>query len=137
MSDSPVINIQDEIQKTLESIQYGDTEKKISSTKHLGDLLRKPENRPVVMESGGLKILLPLLFEDVEFALSCQLVRAISNLIFDSPDNIKEIVQHEKIYERISSFIKQEKSLELKRNTIAAVANFAHESGISYLLIFR
>lgn len=136
MSEIPTQNSKDEIEQTLKVMKEGNTEQQIKATKQLGDLLRQAENRPIVIELGGVEILVPLLIEDVEIDFSCQIIRSLSNLIFDSPDNITKIVKFEGVFKRIHDFIKQDKSLELKRNTIAAVANFAHESGFIFLLTF-
>ena len=96
-------------------------------TKEIADFLRREENRPIIMEY-GLDLLLDLFLKEDDQKLLTQVVRSIANLSFDAPANIDKMFEKIGLVQSIMKCIKQETSVELKRNTIACLANFAHES---------
>src|SRR5690606_25498936 len=64
-------------------------------------------------------------------------VRALLNLSYNNGNNASTIVKDEFVIPTIVKFIKQDTSLELRRNAIAAMANFAHEEGWNFHIFLQ
>jgi hypothetical protein len=120
-------SIDSTILEILSQIPKATTTEKVALTKRIGDYLRKEENRSIIMDNGS-DILLKLFIGESDLSLLVQAVRCIGNLSFDSPHNIDKFMEHPEIIPCLIKYIEQSNNSELKRNAIACLANFAHES---------
>jgi hypothetical protein len=103
-------------------------------------LKKKDHHRANAMKSNAVEILSKAFYKSIETKNStCRslVTRCYANLSYMAPTNIEEILKDEKIVDYILEGISQDEDYAFKRNSAAAISNFAHREDDVRKLILK